>query len=164
MMRTGSLKAAASGVVAGAVVLFAALSAPAAAQTPPASAAAPPPVAATPLPERFADDVEIRIALLHRELEIQPSQEALFVAYANAMRGNAQAIHALFLQRVTATDFSAPARLRWYAQLTAAHAEAVNRLIAPFGALYQSLSPEQKVLADRHFEQLQQRRFGRRRR
>ena len=160
MMRMGSLKAAASGVVS-ALILAASLAVQpgsAVAQT------APPPVAATPLPERFADDVEIRIAELHRALHIVPSQEALFVAYANVMRGNAQAIHALFLQRVTATDFSAPARLRWYAQLTAAHAEAVNRLIAPFDALYQSLSPEQKALADRHFEQLQQRRFAQHRR
>lgn len=164
-----SMKTAASG--AATAIAFAAMlvsqsgCAPVAAQgaPPPAPAPAPataaPPAAAAPLPERFADDVELRIAMLHRELGIQPAQEALFEAYANAMRGNAQAIHALFLQRVHVTDFSAPARLRWYAQLTAAHAEAVSRLIAPFDALYQSLSAEQKAAADRHFEQFRQRRM-----
>lgn len=118
-----------------------------------------PPVSSAPLPKKFADDVELRIASLHRELTIQPSQESLFAAYANVMRSNAEAIHALFLQRVRVADLSAPARLRWYAQLTSAHAEANNRLIAPFDALYQSLSPTQQKAADRHFEQLRQRRM-----
>ncbi|HML11141.1 MAG TPA: Spy/CpxP family protein refolding chaperone [Stellaceae bacterium] len=127
---------------------------PAAAPMPPA----PPPAVAAPLPERFADEIELRIATLHRQLNIQPGQEVLFDAYADAMRANAHAIHALFLQRVPVTDFTAPARLRWYAQLTAAHAEATSRLIAPFDALYQSLSDQQKAAADRYFEQFRQRR------
>jgi periplasmic protein CpxP/Spy len=119
----------------------------------------PAPAASTPMPQGFADEVEIRIAELHRALRIAPGQEALFNAYADVMRGNAQATYALFLQRAHATDFRAPALLRWYAQLTAAHAEAVNKLIAPLDALYQSLSPEQKQAADRHFEQLTARRM-----
>jgi periplasmic protein CpxP/Spy len=126
---------------------------PAVAQTPPA------PAASTPMPQAFADDVEIKIAELHRALHILPSQEALFRAYADAMRSNAQAVNALFVQRAQITDFSAPVLLRWYAQLTAGHAEAVNRLIAPLDALYRSLSPEQKQAADRHFEQLSARRM-----
>lgn len=139
---------------------------PAATATPPApppAAApvpqAPPPVATVPLPEKFANAIELRIATLHRELNIQPVQESLFDAYANTMRANAQGIHTLFLQRVGVTDFTAPARLRWYAQLTAAHAEATSRLIAPFDALYQSLSDHQKAAADRYFEQFRQRRM-----
>jgi protein CpxP len=126
---------------------------PAVAQTPPA------PAASTPMPQGFADEVEIKIAELHRALHIMPSQEALFRAYADAMRTNAQATNALFVQRAQITVSSAPALLRWYAQLTAAHAEAVNRLIAPLDALYQSLSPAQKQAADRHFEQLSARRM-----
>jgi periplasmic protein CpxP/Spy len=117
---------------------------------------APAPTVSTPLPEGFADAVEIRIAELHRALHIVPPQEALFKAYADVMRDNAQAIHVLFAQRAQLGEFSAPAELRWYGQLTAAHAEAVNKLIAPLDALYQSLSPDQKLAADRHFEQLRQ--------
>jgi LTXXQ motif family protein len=150
-----SLKIVAVGAVALAGALVVQLG-PVSAQTAPA------PVGAMPMPERFADAVEIRIALLHRALRIMPSQEVLFRAYADVIRSNAQVVNALFVVRSQATDLSAPARLRWYAQLTGAHAEAVNKLIAPFDALYQSLSPDQKVLADRHFEQLQQRRMARR--
>jgi hypothetical protein len=127
-----------------------------------AAAQTAPPPAATPMPEALAEGVEIRIAELHRALHIVPSQEALFDAYADAIRGNAQAMHALFVRHAQSTDFSAPAQLRRYAELTAAHAEAINKLIAPLDALYQSLSPEQKQAADRHFEQLRQQRTPRR--
>lgn len=160
MTRIGrrSLKAAASGAVG--ALLFGAvmvsptgLSGSALAQTAPAASA---------IPEALADSIEIRIAELHRTLGIMPPQEALFHTYADIIRSNAQAINALFLQRAQATDFTAPARLRWYAQLTATHAEAVNKLVAPFDALYRSLSDAQKAAADRHFEQLQQRRVARR--
>jgi periplasmic protein CpxP/Spy len=120
------------------------------------------PKAASAMPGALADSVEIRIAELHRALRIMPPQEALFRTYADVMRSNAQAINAMFVQRAQATDFTAPGRLRWYAQLTATHAEAVNRLVAPFDALYQSLSPGQRQAADRHFEQLQQRRMAQR--
>lgn len=150
-----SLKTAAVGALlcAAALVSPTGLSSSALAQTAPAPSA---------MPEPLADSVEIRIAELHRTLRIMPSQEALFRVYADAMRGNALAINALFLQRAQETDFTAPARLRWYAQLTAAHAEAVKKLTAPFDALYQSLSNTQQQAADRHFEQLQQRRMARR--
>jgi len=153
-----SLKAAASRAasflfLAAALMALTGLPGPAVAQASPA------PAASTPMPQGFADEVEIKIAELHRALHIVPSQEALFDAYADAMRSNAQAMYALFVQRARITDFSAPVLLRWYAQLTAAHAEAVNKLIAPLDALYQSLSPEQKQAADRHFEQLSARRM-----
>jgi len=145
--------------------LVTALSAPASAQE--VSAAVQPapmvyqatPVPAAQLPERFNAEIELRIAELHRELRITPQQEPLFRAYEEAMRANAQAIHAMFVTRAQATDFSAPARLRWFAQATAARADGINRLIAPFDALYQSLSPEQRLAADRHFERFRLRRM-----
>jgi hypothetical protein len=154
-----SLKVTAKGAVSALVLLVSASvldAAPALAETTAA------PAAAWQMPSGFADEVEIRIAELHSTLRITPDQEPLFRAYADTMRANAQMIHALFVQRAQSTDFSAPARLRWYAQLTATHASAVNNLIAPFDALYRSLSDSQKHAADRHFEALQQRRFPRR--
>ena len=166
MAHQGSLKALAAGIASAAMLVAVSLSqtgcavsAPVPAVPPAPPPAAPAPASVPPLPEKFADDVEIRITQLHHELRIQPSQEALFDAYADTMRSNAHTIHMLFVERIKAADFSAPARLRWYGQLSAAHAEAVNRLVAPLEALYQSLTPEQKVLADRHFEQLRQRRM-----
>jgi periplasmic protein CpxP/Spy len=121
-----------------------------------------PAMSAVPIPQELSDAVEIRIAELHQTLRITPAQEALFRAYADTLRGNAQAINTLFVQRAQTGELSAPAELRWYGQLTAAHAEAINKLIAPFDALYQSLSPGQRAAADRHFEQLRQRRAAQR--
>jgi periplasmic protein CpxP/Spy len=106
--------------------------------------------------------VEARISELHEQLHITPAQESLFRAYADVMRDNAQAMHALFQQRAQDTDTSAVSRLRWYAQLTAAHAEAVGKLVPVFEALYQSMSDKQKKAADAVFQQLRQRRAPRR--
>jgi periplasmic protein CpxP/Spy len=154
-----SIKTAAKGAV-GAVVLLA--SAAFLGALPASADMKATPASVWQMPSGFADEVEIRIAELHIALRVTPDQEPLFRAYADTMRANAQAIHALFVERGQATDFSAPARLGWYARLTATHANAVNNLIAPFNALYQSLSDSQKQAADRHFEALQQRRFPRR--
>ena len=101
--------------------------------------------------------VEARISELHRKLHITPAEEPQFKTYADVMRQNAQTMEALFAQRAKSTDMSAVARLRWYAQLTAAHAEAVSKLVAPFEALYQVLSADQKKAADILFEQIRQR-------
>lgn len=120
------------------------------------------PMMASEMPNGIADEVEIRITELHNALRVTPDQEPVFRAYADVMRANAQTMQGLFQQRAQATDFTGPARLRWYAQLTAAHATAVNNLIAPFDALYQTLSDSQKEAADQHFQALQQRRMPRR--
>jgi periplasmic protein CpxP/Spy len=106
--------------------------------------------------------VEGRISELHQQLHITPAQESQFRAYADVMRDNAQAMHALFQQRAQNTDTSAVSMLRWYAQLTAAHAEAVGKLVPVFEALYQSMSDKQKKAADAVFQQLRQRRAPRR--
>jgi hypothetical protein len=73
------------------------------------------------------------------------------------MRENAQAMQALFAQRAQNPDRTAVGQLRWYAILTAAHAEAVSKLVTPFEVLYQSMSDQQKKLADTVFAQLRQR-------
>jgi len=101
--------------------------------------------------------VDARISELHEQLHVTPAQEPQFRAYADVMRDNAQAMHALFQQRAQSTDTNAVSRLRWYAQLTAAHAEAVGKLVPVFEALYQSMSDKQKKAADAVFQQLRQR-------
>ena len=106
--------------------------------------------------------VEARISELHQKLHISPAQESQFNAFADVMRSNAQTMQALFQQRAQSTDMSAVARLRWYAQLTTAHGEAVTKLVPVFEALYQSMSDAQKKDADAVFEELRQRRAARR--
>jgi periplasmic protein CpxP/Spy len=102
-------------------------------------------------------DVEARISELHKQLGITPAEEPRFKTYADVMRENAQAMQALFAQRAKNPDRTAVGQLRWYAKLTAAHAEAVSKLVAPFEVLYQSMSDKQKKLADAVFAQLRQR-------
>ena len=143
--------------VASSLAVLALLSAPVAAQSMPAQPS--PAATAVQLPQDFADEVEIRIAELHNALRITPDQEALFRAYADTRRANAQAIHAMFLARAQASDLTAPAILRWFAQTAAARADAINKLIGPFDALYQTLSPDQKAAADGYFEQFRLRRM-----
>jgi periplasmic protein CpxP/Spy len=118
-------------------------------------------------PHSAMEHVEARIAELHNKLRITPDQEPQFKAYADVTRTNAQAMDSLFEEREqsTGTKTAEPAdkRLHWYARLTAAHAEAVNKLVPVFDALYQSLSDEQKKTADALFRhELQQRRMPRR--
>lgn len=107
-------------------------------------------------------DVEARISDLHKRLSITADQEAQFKAYADVLRSNAQGMHDLFQQRAQGGGETAVDRLHWYAKLSAAHADAVNKLVPPFEALYQSLSDKQKKVADSEFRQIRQRRPARR--
>jgi len=109
-------------------------------------------------PEGPVARVEIRIAELHDQFLITPTQEALFKAYADVMRSNAQAMQVLFQERAQSPDTAAINQLRWYARLTTAHAEALTKLVPVFDTLYQAMSDQQKKAADKVFAQLQQRR------
>lgn len=100
--------------------------------------------------------VEARISDLHKKLHITPVQEAQFNAFADVMRANAQSMRDLFQSRSQHRDRTAPGMLHWYAQLAAAHADAVNKLVPVFDALYQNLSPAQKKAADVAFQALRQ--------
>ena len=104
------------------------------------------------------EEVESRIADLHRSLLITPAQEPQFKAYADVMRANAQTIQSLFDERAKETDISAVGMLRWVARLTRAHADNLDKLVPVFEALYQTLSDQQKKLADTAFEEIRQRR------
>jgi protein CpxP len=101
--------------------------------------------------------VEIRITELHNQFHIAPAQEAQFKDYADVMRSNAQGMQALFQERAQIPDTTAITELRWYARLTAAHAERLNKLVPVFETLYQSMSDQQKKAADKVFQQIQKR-------
>jgi len=109
-------------------------------------------------PSDPAKYVEARISDLHKRLHITTEQEPQFKAYADVMRSNAQAMQALFQDRAQSGGVNALDRLRWYAKLSAAHADQVGKLVPPFEALYQSMTDEQKKIADKVFEQIRQRR------
>lgn len=153
-----SRNAAASGLLAGELM---AQAAPAPA-TPGTSSPAPQTSRQPTPPDGSVAHVEARISKLHKQLHITAAQEPQFKAFADVMRSNAEAMRALFHQRAQSTDMTAVTRLRWYAGLTAAHAEALNKLVPVFDALYQSMSDKQKKTADAVFGQLRQRRPARR--
>jgi hypothetical protein len=112
-----------------------------------------------PVPSPVAA-VEDRIAGLHEEIGITPQQEPRFDAFAAVLRANAQSMETLFRQRSGAAnpDVTALDRLRWYAQVATANADAMQKLVPVFETLYQSLSGAQKKAADTAFEGLQIRR------
>jgi len=144
-------------------LILLASAAPLLAQSAP-SPATPPSTAAADHSPRAIELVEKRISELHKKLQITAEQEPQFKAYADVMRGNAEAMQALFEERAKATGPSgidhADSRLHWYAKLTAAHADAVSKLVPVFDTLYQSLSDKQKKIADEIFQQLRQRRHS----
>jgi len=72
------------------------------------------------------------------------------------MRANSKAMQDLFEQRAQHRDRSATGMMHWYAQLAAAHADDMNKLVPVFDALYGSLSPDQKKAADKEFQTLRQ--------
>ena len=127
---------------------------------------------ATPTPEAAGGStqanmpmahLDARIAKLHKQLRITADQEPQFKAFTDAMRGNAQTMHVLFQERGKSDDHTAVGHLRWYAKLTAAHAEALNKLVPVFEALYQSLSDKQKETANKVFDEFGVRRPSHRR-
>ena len=108
-----------------------------------------------------AERVETRISDFHEKLRITAAQEPQFKAYADAMRSNAQAMQVLLQQEVQDAEATAVNVLRSYERLTATHAEAMNKLVPIFETLYISLSEEQKKVADKIFQPIEQRRAPR---
>jgi periplasmic protein CpxP/Spy len=120
--------------------VFAQTSAPAAASTSTSPAA------------KHEARVEERIASLHKQLKITPQQEGQWKPFADAMREDAQTMGQLSERRMKGVETeSALDNMREYAQFTQAHADGVKKLVAAFEPLYNSLSPEQKQLADATF-------------
>ena len=110
--------------------------------------------AASTAPEgRREGQVERRIRTLHARLKITPQQEAQWEQFAQVMRDNARNADQISAERAQRLNqqMSAVDDLQSYAEITQAHAQDVQRLVPAFQALYNSLSPEQRTLADQVF-------------
>jgi periplasmic protein CpxP/Spy len=100
-------------------------------------------------PER----VEARIKQLHANLKITTAQEAQWKAVADTMRANARgmedavAVRERALKTMTVMD-----DLRSYEGMAATHADGLHKLVATFGPLYESMTPEQRKVADAEFQ------------
>ncbi len=134
------------------VILASALSFSAAfAQTPapasPASASA----AASGSKATHEERVEHQIGWLHSQLKITSAQEPQWNAFADVMRDNARTMGDLYRQRVAGSNQSALDDMKQYSAIADAHAQGTKKLVDAFAPLYDSLSPEQKKLADTTF-------------
>jgi periplasmic protein CpxP/Spy len=98
-------------------------------------------------------NVEDRIAYLHSQLKITPAQETQWNAFADVMRSNGDTMGQLFKQRHDAGSMSAVDDMKSYATIAQAHADGMKKLVDAFEPLYNSLSPDQKKLADQTFHQ-----------
>lgn len=100
--------------------------------------------------------VEDRIKTLHEKLKITSAQEPQWDAVAQAMRDNANAIHALIEERhQNAKTMTAVDDLESYEKITDQHADGLKKLIPVFQTLYDTMSPEQKANADKVFGQFE---------
>jgi hypothetical protein len=100
----------------------------------------------------MAGRVEQRITDLHAKLKITTEQQPQWHAFAQVMRENARSMDATFQRRVQAMPgMSAVENMQSYAQVSAAHAADVQRVVPVFEALYAVMSEPQRRLADRTF-------------
>ena len=96
--------------------------------------------------------VESRIADLHSRLHITPEQSQQWDPFAQMMRDNAKAMDELYQQRAEKMNsMSAVDNMQSYAQIEQQRAQDVQKLVPTFQTLYNSLSDQQKKLADGMF-------------
>jgi protein CpxP len=96
--------------------------------------------------------VETRIKELHKKLHITDAQKTQWDNVAQVMRDNAKAMEDLQKQRAADTQsMTAVDVVKSYAQVIDAHEDGMKKFIPAFEALYNSMSDEQKKIADSLF-------------
>lgn len=96
--------------------------------------------------------VERRIGDLRDRLRITAVEQPAFDAFADVMRGNAGRMDGLTqTRRNQMATLSAVDQMKGYEELARAHFEDMQRLVPAFEHLYDTLSPDQKKLADSSF-------------
>jgi len=106
-----------------------------------------------------AETVEMRIAKMHTQLKITPSEEADWAPVAQAMRDNEAKMQALIASKAfePADQVNAVDDLKNYETFNQAHVDGLKGLISSFEVLYMTMPDDQKHLADDVF-----RKFGHR--
>lgn len=92
--------------------------------------------------------IDAQIADLQKKLRITPAQQPQFDAFAQVMRQNAQQMDAVMGQQGQNRTRNAVEDLQASAQLAEAEVEGMKRLLPVLQALYDSLTDQQKRLAD----------------
>ncbi|MGA8757134.1 MAG: Spy/CpxP family protein refolding chaperone [Stellaceae bacterium] len=115
----------------------------------PMPSAAPRPVMLAQAPAPPAPNVEANIGQLHQRLQITPAQEPQFQALANIMRQNAQTMSSA----APPTSANAVEGLRLAIHYGQQEIDGMKRMLPALQALYASLSPTQRQIADSVFRQ-----------
>jgi len=92
------------------------------------------------------ESLEVRIEALHEKLKITQAQEELWNNMTEVMRQNAQTM-ATLLARIKSRESNAGTPvddIKFYAQITEAHAISIKKFIPVFETLYNGLSDDQK--------------------
>jgi len=96
--------------------------------------------------------IQQRVADLRAKLQITPAQQPQWDQFAQVMLDNAKGTDERFQQRVrTMPTMSAAENMQSYAQLSAAHAQDMQKLVPAFQALYATMTDRQKGTADQVF-------------
>ena len=103
--------------------------------------------AAAPAPAG-GSEVDRDIADLRKQLKITPQQEPQFNAFAEVMRSNAQDLDKLMRQGSANRQQNAVEELKQAQQFTETQAAGLKRLVPALQALYDTLSDQQKKIAD----------------
>jgi protein CpxP len=120
--------------------------------TPPRSGAAPQSKQpAAQQPASRDQQVERQTAELKKQLQITPNQESQFDAFAQVMRGNAQAMDSMIKQQSQNPPKNAVDDLKSIQQLAETQLDGLKKLLPAFQSLYDSLSDQQKKTADSIF-------------
>jgi LTXXQ motif family protein len=108
--------------------------------------------APAPAPSETNPAVEKRIKELHSKLHITAAQQTQWDNLVQVMRDNATAM--MDLQKQRASDvgsMSAVDAVKSYAAVIQAHEAGMNKFVPAFEALYNSMSDQQKKIADAMF-------------
>ena len=113
-----------------------------------------PPATTEPAPESSEANaaVEKRIKELHSRLHITAAQQTQWDNLVQVMRDNAKAMIDLQKQRASdVNSMSAVDAVKSYAAVIQAHEAGMNKFVPAFQALYDSMSDQQKKIADAMF-------------
>ena len=93
--------------------------------------------------------IEGRLAFLKTELAITPEQEALWSAFADALRSSAASMQAMHeTMMAEGPPATPPERMQRHAEMMASHLAALEQVREAAAPLYDALNPEQKETAD----------------
>ena len=111
-------------------------------------------------PGKHMESLDGHIANLHKQLGITADQETEWKNLARAMQDNTAALQAVYDKwKPSSGEFNALDNLKFHADIAGAQAQAMQKLVAAFEALYNKMSDAQKKNADavfsyRHHEKM----------